>query len=71
MLMLGMDPYSMFGLAAIDAYRAYHDASSLQVAEGLWNFAYPLVIQPKDAAQGNHPLKTVSIDSFCNGGKSV
>ena len=60
----------MFGLAATDAYRAYHDPSSLQVAEGLWNIAYPLVIQPADASRGSHALKTLPINSTCSGGEA-
>ena len=58
----------MFGLAAIDAYRAYHDPISLEVAEGLWNIAYQLVIHPGDAARGAHALKSQPIRSTCNGG---
>ena len=58
----------MFGLAAVDAYRAYHDPVSLQVAEGLWNIANPLVIHPEDSARGTHALKSQPIRAICNGG---
>lgn len=57
-----------YGLTAVDAYQAYDDPTSLQAAETLWNWANQYVIQPADAAQNKHPVKTVPIASTCGGG---
>ncbi|KIP01495.1 hypothetical protein PHLGIDRAFT_17168, partial [Phlebiopsis gigantea 11061_1 CR5-6] len=43
----------LYGITAVDAYKAYHDPSTLTSAEVLWNLANQYVVQPADAANGN------------------
>ncbi|KAI0341353.1 hypothetical protein BDW22DRAFT_1444251 [Trametopsis cervina] len=60
------DP-ALWGLAAIDSYRAYKDKNSLDFAAAMWEQLTKYMITPANAAAGSHPLKSVSIPSTCNG----
>ncbi|KAI0743229.1 hypothetical protein BC629DRAFT_1599715 [Irpex lacteus] len=60
------DP-ATWGLAAITAYRAYKDPSTLGYAESMWAQLSAFLVRPEDAASGKHPSRTVNISSTCNG----
>lgn len=53
--------------AAIYAFRAYGDASLLNLAINTWNAATQFVITSSDASAGSIPTKNFAIPSSCNG----
>ena len=61
---------SWYGITAVDAYRAYGNSSTLQIAEELWDMSSQYVITTEDAKKGSHPFKTAPIASACNGCES-
>ena len=60
---------STWGLAAIAAYRAYKDPSSLRYAQSIWTQLTAFLVTPEDAASGTHPMRSVNISGMCNGGE--
>lgn len=58
----------LWGLAAVDSYRAYKDQGSLTFAESIWTQLSKYMITPSQAIAGTHPLKTSSFPPTCNGG---
>ena len=60
---------SIWGLAAIYAYRAYGDPTSLQHAQSMWGQLSMYLVTTEDAASGTHPFGGANISSICNGGK--
>ena len=59
--------YREWGVASINAYRAYGDPSLIKYAESMWEQGSVYMITPEDAAAGKHPTRNVSIQSTCNG----
>ena len=62
--------YRNWGLAAAYAYRAYRDDNLLATAVSVWNSMYRYFVTTEQAASGTHPLKNVTFNSACKGGKS-
>ena len=60
---------STWGLAAIAAYRAYKDPSSLRYAQSIWIQLTAFLVTPEDAASGTHPMRSVNISGMCHGGE--
>ncbi|KAI0084612.1 hypothetical protein BDY19DRAFT_1096014 [Irpex rosettiformis] len=56
-----------WGIAAMDAYRAYGDDQALQHAILMWNFTYPYFVTPEHVIAGKHPKKNITLVKTCNG----
>ncbi|KAI0084768.1 hypothetical protein BDY19DRAFT_519581 [Irpex rosettiformis] len=56
-----------WGLAAMNAYRAYKDESLIKYAEAMWKQGSVYMVTPQDAAAGTHPMRNVSIKGTCYG----
>ena len=62
---------STWGIAAMNAYRAYGDDQVLQHAILMWNFTLPYFVTEDEAAAGKHPKRNDSLQlaKTCNGGE--
>ena len=60
-----------WGLAAVYAYRAYHEQSFLDSAISIWQQFTPLVVTVEDASNGSHAMRTIAFRSQCNNRTSV
>ncbi|KAI0084757.1 hypothetical protein BDY19DRAFT_997487 [Irpex rosettiformis] len=56
-----------WGIAAINAYRAYQNDTLITYAQSMWKQGSAYMVTPEDAAAGTHPMKNVSIQATCNG----
>ncbi|KAJ3551608.1 hypothetical protein NM688_g4606 [Phlebia brevispora] len=61
----------IWGLAAVSAYRAYNDSTTLAHATTIWDQVSPYQIQPRDAANGFAASVNASIPATCNGSTVV
>ncbi|KAI0779169.1 hypothetical protein BC629DRAFT_1522930 [Irpex lacteus] len=62
---------AVWGLAAINAYRAYKDTNALQFARSAWKQLSAAMVTPEDSTAQKHPLKTPNIASTCANGHST
>ncbi|KAI0339315.1 hypothetical protein BDW22DRAFT_1347862 [Trametopsis cervina] len=60
------DPVA-WGVAAINAYRAYGDQQALQHAIAMWNATLKWYVTPEQASSGKHPAKNITISKQCGG----
>ncbi|KAI0779151.1 hypothetical protein BC629DRAFT_1594525 [Irpex lacteus] len=58
---------AIWGLAAINAYRAYKDPQSLQFAESTWDYMSQYLVTADDAISGTLPTKNATFPSTCHG----
>ncbi|KAI0789009.1 hypothetical protein BC629DRAFT_472632 [Irpex lacteus] len=56
-----------WGIAAMNAYRAYGDDQALQHAILMWNFTQPYFVTPDHVAAGKHPKKNITLAKSCSG----
>lgn len=63
--------YSVWGLAAINAYRAYKDTNALQFARSAWKQLSAAMVTPEDSTAQKHPLKTPNIAPTCANGRKL
>lgn len=59
----------IWGLAAINAYRAYKDPQSLQFAESTWDYMSQYLVTADDATSGTLSTKNATFPSTCHGGE--
>ena len=59
---------STWGIAAMNAYRAYGDDQALQHAILMWNFTLPYFVTADHVAAGKHPKKNITLAKTCGGG---
>lgn len=60
-----------WGLAAINAHRAYNDTTSLNYAIAMWNQTSMYQIQASDVARGHDQVQNVTLPANCNGGTFI
>ncbi|KAK7688626.1 hypothetical protein QCA50_008164 [Cerrena zonata] len=58
-----------WGIAAVEAFKAYNDTYFLDNAISIWKTYRPLVVTQSDADNGYYAERNVSFPSTCNGGE--
>jgi hypothetical protein len=61
--------HSNFGLAAVNAYKAYNDSTMLSAAEVARNAVAPLQITQQEALSGHNPSRDFDFDGLCGAGE--
>jgi hypothetical protein len=61
----------VWGIAAIDAYKAYDDSTMLQIAQDGWNSSVQWQITEAQARAGKIPGKKYEFESTCAGSMSL